>query len=125
MTAMKFGFGHAVRRVEDSTLLRGAGRYVPDHAPEGVLHAVVLRSPHAHAKFRIGNADAVRALPGVRLLLTGEETKSLGPLPCLAAPPEVSIEAPPYGVLAQAVAKHVGDAIAIVVADTLDQARDA
>ena len=53
MPPTKFGFGQAMRRTEDDALLRGAGRYVADHAPDGVLHAVVLRSPHAHARFRI------------------------------------------------------------------------
>ncbi len=48
---MKFGFGQSLTRKEDDPLLRGAGRYIADIAPEATLHAVVLRSPHAHARF--------------------------------------------------------------------------
>ncbi len=50
---MKFGVGQPVLRKEDEALLRGNGRYVGDHAPAGLLHATVLRSPHAHARFQI------------------------------------------------------------------------
>jgi carbon-monoxide dehydrogenase large subunit len=81
MAAMKFGFGQALTRKEDDPLLRGAGCYVADVSPPGVLHAVVLRSPHAHATFTIAELDRVKAMPGVRLVLTGAETASLGPLP--------------------------------------------
>jgi len=67
---MKFGFGQALTRKEDDALLRGAGRYVADVAPAATLHAVMLRSPHAHARFAIHDLDRVRAMPGVRLVLT-------------------------------------------------------
>ena len=50
---MKFGVGQSLERKEDDALLRGRGRYVADYAPANLLHAVVLRSPHAHARFRI------------------------------------------------------------------------
>ena len=73
----KFGFGQSVVRKEDDPLLRGRGRYIADAAPRGTLHAVVLRSPHAHARLRIDAAKA-RAMPGVRLVLTGAETADLG-----------------------------------------------
>jgi aerobic carbon-monoxide dehydrogenase large subunit len=79
--AMKFGFGQSVLRKEDDPLLRGLGRYVADLAPREMLHAVVVRSPHAHARFQIDAAKA-RAMPGVRLVLTGSETANLAPLPC-------------------------------------------
>ena len=125
MTAMKFGFGQALTRKEDDALLRGAGRYVADFAPAGSLHAVVLRSPHAHARFHIDNADAVRAMPGVRLLLTGEDVADLGPLPTPGVIPDVPTVVPPYAILARDIVRHVGDAVAFVVADTLDAAKDA
>jgi carbon-monoxide dehydrogenase large subunit len=67
MTTMKFGFGQALTRKEDDSLLRGTGRYVADVAPQASLHAVMLRSPHAHARFRIDDLDRVRAMPGVHL----------------------------------------------------------
>ena len=53
---MKFGVGQSVTRKEDDPLLRGHGRYVADHAAEGALHAVMVRSPHAHARFRLDAA---------------------------------------------------------------------
>jgi carbon-monoxide dehydrogenase large subunit len=123
--SMKFGVGQSITRTEDDPLLRGAGRYVADVTPPGALHAVVLRSPHAHARFRIADMGKARALPGVRLVLTAQDLADLGPLPCAAVPPDVTIEAPPYPVLARDEVKHVGDAVAFVVADTLEQARDA
>src|SRR5579864_7173849 len=98
---MKFGFGQALTRKEDDVLLRGAGRYVADVAPEATLHAVMLRSPHAHARFGIHGLDRVRAMP------------------------DVEIKIPVYPILAKDVVRHVGDAIAFVVADTLAAAKDA
>ena len=125
MPPTKFGFGGAVRRKEDDALLRGAGRYVADHAPDGALHAVVLRSPHAHARFRIADAAKARAMPGVALVLTGEDTAGLGDLPCQGTIPDTELAVPPYPILAREEVRHVGDAVAFIVADTLDRARDA
>ncbi|MBX9823788.1 MAG: xanthine dehydrogenase family protein molybdopterin-binding subunit [Xanthobacteraceae bacterium] len=121
---MKFGVGQSVQRKEDDPLLRGGGRYVADHQPAGALHAVVVRSPHAHARFTL-SAGKLRAMPGVRLVLTGEDTADLGPLPMQAGIDGVDIWSPPHAVLAKDEVRHVGDAIAFVVADTLEQARDA
>jgi carbon-monoxide dehydrogenase large subunit len=125
MAAMKFGFGQALTRKEDDPLLRGAGRYIADVSPPGALHAVVLRSTHAHAKIRIADPAAVKAMKGVRLVLTGADTAHLGPLPTPGVLPDVDIKVPPYPILARDVVRHVGDAIAFVVADTLEQAKDA
>jgi carbon-monoxide dehydrogenase large subunit len=125
MGLVKFGIGQAVTRKEDDPILRGTGRYVADHAPDGALHAVVLRSPHAHARFRIADVATARGMPGVRLVLTAEDITELGPLPCQVALPDVEIEVPSYPILAGDEVRHVGDAIAFVVADALDQARDA
>jgi aerobic carbon-monoxide dehydrogenase large subunit len=125
MQPMKFGVGQPMLRKEDDALLRGKGHYVGDYAPAGLLHATVLRSPHAHARFRITDVAAARGKPGVRLVLTGDDLADLGPLPCMIELPETQISVPPYPVLAREVVRHVGDAVAFVVADTLDQARDA
>ncbi len=122
---MKFGVGQAVTRKEDDLLLRGAGHYVADYAPAELVHAVVLRSPHAHAGFRVADAEAARAKPGVRLILTADDLVEFGPLPCNGMPPGVDIAVPPYRLLAREYVRHVGDAVAFVVADRLDQARDA
>jgi carbon-monoxide dehydrogenase large subunit len=122
---MKFGFGQPMARKEDDALIRGTGRYVADCAPAGTLHAVVLRSPHAHAKFRISNVGEARAMPGVALVITGADITTLGYLPCQAEIPDARIAVPPYPILAVDRVRHVGDAVAFVVADTLDHARDA
>src|SRR5438067_6824614 len=121
----KFGFGQPATRKEDDALLRGAGRYVADHAPEHVLHAVVLRSPHAHARFRIADVENARAMSGVALILTGTDISAFGNLPCQGDIPGTAVKVPPYPILARDEVRHVGEAIAFVVAATADAARDA
>src|ERR1700726_2205601 len=74
MAPIKFGVGQSVLRKEDDALIRGRGRYTDDHAPQPAMHALVLRSPHAHAKFTI-NASRARGLPGVGTILTAEDVK--------------------------------------------------
>src|SRR5262249_16699954 len=96
----KFGIGQPVLRTEDDALFGGGGRYVADHAPPGCLQAVVLRSPHAHATFRIADVVKARALPGVVLILTGADTRKLGNLPCQGEVPGCKIAVPRYPVLA-------------------------
>jgi aerobic carbon-monoxide dehydrogenase large subunit len=122
---MKFGFGQSLARKEDDALLRGAGRYVADVAPAAALHAVMLRSPHAHARFTIHDLDRVRAMQGVRLVLTDAEVTELGPLPTPGVIPGPEIKIPVYPILAKDVVRHVGDAVAFVVADSLAAAKDA
>ena len=122
--ALRFGFGQSVLRKEDDPLLRGLGRYVADIAPRGTLHAVVLRSPHAHARFQIDATQAL-AMPGVNLVLTGADINDLGLLPCSVELPNTILDVPPYPVLARNEVRHVGDAIAFVVADTHERAKDA
>src|SRR5712671_7581364 len=82
MAPIKFGVGQSVLRKEDDALIRGKGRYTDDHSPQPALHALMLRSPHAHAKFTINVAKA-RGMPGVSLILTAAEVGDLGDLPCL------------------------------------------
>ena len=123
-TPVKFGVGQSVLRKEDDALIRGKGRYTDDFAPSQALHALVLRSPHAHAKFTIDTARA-KTLPGVALVLTAEDVSELGDLPCLFNLEENPFTGPPYPILAKDEVRHVGDAIAFVVAETIDAARDA
>ena len=66
---IKFGVGQSVLRKEDDALIRGKGRYTDDVAPQPAVHALMLRSPHAHAKFTL-DATRARTLPGVALVLT-------------------------------------------------------
>src|SRR4051794_38797800 len=88
------------------------------------MHALVLRSPHAHAKFSI-NVTKARGMPGVGAVLTADDIRDLGDLPCLFNFEVDPFTGPPYPILPKDEVRHVGDAVAFVVADTIDQARDA
>lgn len=121
---IKFGVGQSVLRKEDDALIRGKGRYTDDLAPQPAMHALMLRSPHAHARFAI-NATRARTLPGVALVLTAADIGDLGDLPCLFNFEVDPFTGPPYPILAKDEVRHVGDAVAFIVADTLDHARDA
>ncbi|MCA1477416.1 xanthine dehydrogenase family protein molybdopterin-binding subunit [Bradyrhizobium sp. NBAIM08] len=121
---IKFGVGQSVLRKEDDALIRGKGRYTDDYAPQAALRCLVLRSPHAHAKYSI-DASRARGLPGVALILTADDVGDLGNLPCLFNLETDPFTGPPYPILAKDEVRHVGDAIAFVVAETIDQARDA
>ncbi|MDF0518168.1 xanthine dehydrogenase family protein molybdopterin-binding subunit [Bradyrhizobium yuanmingense] len=121
---IKFGVGQSVLRKEDDALIRGKGRYTDDYAPQAALRCLVLRSPHAHAKYTI-DASRARGLPGVALILTADDVGDLGNLPCLFNLETDPFTGPPYPILAKDEVRHVGDAVAFVVAETIDQARDA
>ncbi|MDF0584634.1 xanthine dehydrogenase family protein molybdopterin-binding subunit [Bradyrhizobium yuanmingense] len=121
---IKFGVGQSVLRKEDDALIRGKGRYTDDYAPQAALRCLVLRSPHAHAKYTI-DASRARGLPGIALILTADDVGDLGNLPCLFNLETDPFTGPPYPILAKDEVRHVGDAIAFVVAETIDQARDA
>ena len=128
MATPKFGVGQPIRRVEDWRLLTGGGRYGDDLQPEHCLQAVVLRSPHAHAAFTIEDVAAAKAMPGVHLVLTAADIAHLGMMKCKAPLPNGDgtqnyIAHTP--ILAVQEVKHVGDGVAFVVADTVEQARDA
>src|SRR5256885_8411919 len=69
----KFGIGQAVRRVEDVRFITGAGRYVDDITLSGMVHGVVLLSPHAHARIRKIDTAKAKAAPGALLVLTGAD----------------------------------------------------
>ncbi|TCU64589.1 xanthine dehydrogenase molybdenum binding subunit apoprotein [Bradyrhizobium sp. R2.2-H] len=121
---IKFGVGQSVLRKEDDALIRGKGRYTDDYAPQAALRCLMLRSPHAHAKYTI-DASRARGLPGVALILTADDVADLGNLPCLFNLETDPFTGPPYPILAKDEVRHVGDAVAFVVAETIDQARDA
>lgn len=127
----KFGIGQSVRRVEDPRLLTGGGRYTDDTKLSGqAARAYVLRSPHAHAEIRNVDVSSARNAPGVLLVLTGDDVKKegFGDLPCLVpvnnrdGTPRADTPRP---MLAQGRVRHVGDPVALVVAETLEQAKDA
>jgi aerobic carbon-monoxide dehydrogenase large subunit len=124
----KFGIGQPVRRVEDRRFITGTGQYTSDVMPEGTLHAVLVRSPHAHAKFKITDIDSARKIKGVKLVLTASNIEHLGPLACggqVGNADKSPTPYPAYKLLATDTVKHVGDAVALVVADTPERARDA
>ncbi len=126
----KFGVAQPVRRVEDPRLLLGLGRYTDDIAPEEALQGFVLRSPYAAAKILSIDTAAATAMPGVKAVYTGRDLAAdgIGPLPCLvplknrdgSARAEVA-----HPVLAHEAVHHAGDPVAFIVAETLQQARDA
>lgn len=123
---LKFGMGASPRRIEDGSLIRGQGRYTTDVTPDGTLTAYVLRSAVAHARVTIGNLSAARAAPGVHLVWTAADTKDLAPMPCQAqGPSKRPIEIPLYPVLCTDTVRHVGDAVAYLVADDLNSAKSA
>jgi carbon-monoxide dehydrogenase large subunit len=127
----KFGIGDSVRRVEDPRLLTGGGRYTDDtKLSQPAARLYVLRSPHAHADIKKIDTTAARKAPGVLLVFTGEDVKKadFGDVPCLV--PLENRDGTPRGdtprpMLAQGRVRHVGDPVALVVAETLEQAKDA
>jgi aerobic carbon-monoxide dehydrogenase large subunit len=120
--------GKSIARLEDARFLIGRGRYVSDVLPADALHAVVLRSPHAHAVLGEINADAARAMPGVVGVFTGADLAAddLAPLPCTAVVASVSpMVVPPRPVLATGRVRHLGEAVALIIASSAAAARDA
>lgn len=126
----KFGLAQPVRRVEDPRLLKGAGRYMDDMMRPGLLHGVVLRSPHAAARITALDILAARGLPGVAAIYTHADLAAdgIGTLPC-AAPltnrDGSAMPLPPRPALAHGGVRHVGDPVAFIVAETVKAARDA
>jgi carbon-monoxide dehydrogenase large subunit len=126
----QFGIGQAVTRIEDQRLLTGGGRYNDDISLEGQTYAYILRSPYAHAKINSINIDNAQLAPGVLLVLTGDDVAKEGikPMPCMAPVKNIdgSKRASTYRpILAQERVRHVGEPVAVIVAKTLHQARDA
>ena len=127
---MKFGIGQPVRRHEDLRLITGRGRYTDDVTLPRITHAFVLRSTVAHAHIKRVDTSAARRMPGVLLVATGEDVRSdgLGDLPCVT--PLVNRDGTPRHdtprpVLALGKVRHVGQPVALIIAETLAAARDA
>ena len=126
----KFSIGQSVARNEDPRLLTGGGRYTDDVNLDGQAYAYVVRSPHAHGELRELDTAAALAQPGVLAVVTGQdlEDAGFGHLPCNNQ--SVSHDGTPLVVvprrpLALDRVRHLGEAIAVVVAESLAQARDA
>jgi len=126
----RFGSGQSVRRLEDRNLLIGAGCFADDVSPREHAHVCFLRSPHAHARIVGIDVAVARAMPGVLAIITGVDLARDGvkPLPNSAdfrradGSPTAS---PPRHALAVDTVRFVGEAVAVVVAATRAQARDA
>src|SRR5882672_2597364 len=118
----------SVRRFEDLRFLTGRGRYVEDVAVPGEAHAYVLRSPHAHAVIERIDTTPARATPSVLGVFTGADLRAeaIGPLPCVAQVATVDpLIVPPRYALARGRVRHVGDPVALVIAESREAARDA
>jgi aerobic carbon-monoxide dehydrogenase large subunit len=122
--------GKPMRRLEDAKLLAGQGRFTDDVALAGQVHAAFTRSPHAHARIARLDVAAARAAPGVLAVYTGADilAAQMAPVPFTQMhkrPDGADMTVPPRHALTSNVARFVGDAIAMVVAETREQARDA
>ncbi len=126
----QFGIGQPVRRFEDRRLLRGNGRFQGDVNILGQAYAVVLRSPHAHARIKSLDTKPALAAPGAIAVLTGDDITAAG-LGAMGVPfqrkrPDGSpMFARAFMGLAQGTVRYVGEPVAFVVAETLAQAKDA
>jgi carbon-monoxide dehydrogenase large subunit len=118
--------GRSVPRKEDAELLTGQGRYVDDLTIPGMLWFSLVRSPFAHARIRSIDTGEAREAPGVVAVLTGDDLADEfeAPLPC-AWPVTPEMVNPPHWPLARGEACYAGDAVAVVVAETRAQAKDA
>ncbi len=122
--------GKPMRRIEDAKLLSGQGRFTDDVSLDAQVHAAFTRSPHAHARIARIDTAAARAAPGVIAVYTGADILAAGiaPVPFTQMhkrPDGKDMSVPPRHALTAGVARFVGDAVAMVVAETRDQARDA
>jgi len=130
--------GRPLQRKEDRRLLTGAGRFSADFAADRAAHAAMVRSPHPHARIVAIRSGAARRMPGVLAVVTGAELRAAGakPIPHEPVPStkyDLKLTAPgggkvfigPHELLAVGKARHVGEAVAMVVAETEAQALDA
>src|SRR6185437_1036859 len=128
------GIGQPVRRREDLRLVRGGGRYAADENLPGQAYAVMLRSPHAHARIRSIAKDAALKIPGVLAVLTGADfvADGLHPIPHKVwsqHPAEIQLNPPevftaPHYPLPTDKARFAGEAVAMVVAETVNAAKN-
>ena len=122
--------GESLRRKEDYRFLTGAGQYTDDVVLAAQSHAVFVRSRHAHAKSNRITVDAAQAAPGVLGVFTGADVAAdnINGLPCgwvITSTNGEPMKEPPHPILAQGKVRYVGDHVAMVVAQTQQQARDA
>ncbi|MFM9882100.1 MAG: xanthine dehydrogenase family protein molybdopterin-binding subunit [Burkholderiales bacterium] len=124
------GIGAAIRRKEDARFLLGRGNYVADMKFDNMTFAVLVRSPHAHARIKSLDTGAALRLPGVVAVFTGDDlvADNVGGLPCawpVTGKGGTATKEPAHPALAQGKVRHVGDPVALVIAETLEDARNA
>jgi len=126
----QFGIGQPIRRVEDRRFLTGHGHYLDDIVRPRQAVAVMLRSPHAHARIRAIDVGDAAVAPGVLAVFTGADLAQagIGTIPCMTGLVNRDgspIAMPPRPALVRDRVRHVGDTVAMVVAETVAEARDA
>jgi aerobic carbon-monoxide dehydrogenase large subunit len=121
--------GESLKRKEDYRFLTGAGNYTDDINLANQTYAVFVRSPHAHAAIKSIDLKTAKAMPGVVEIFTGKDVEGkMGGLPCgwlINNPDGSPMKEPPHPILAQGKVRYVGDHVAMVVAETLEQAKNA
>src|SRR5215468_7943698 len=121
--------GARVERKEDVRFLTGAGQYTSDVTLHDQTYAYFLRSPHAHAKIKSIDTKKAKAAPGVLGIFTGADLPAaVGGLPCgwlITGTDGKPMKEPKHALLAQGKVRYVGDHVAIVIAETATQAKDA
>ncbi len=122
--------GQSLRRREDERFLTGRGQYTDDVVLPGQTYGYFLRSPHAHARIASIDTTAARAMPGVVAIFTGRDVadSKIGGLPCgwlIHSRDGSPMKEPPHPIIAADKVLHVGDQVALVVAETALQAKDA
>ena len=119
-------FGSGIRRREDPRLITGRASYTDDIKLPGLVHAAILRSPHAHASITSIDTSGAEGQPGVIAVYTGADTDGvLNGLPCAWLIPDSDLKTPDHPAIAKDRVRYVGDAVAVVVAENRYQAEDA
>jgi len=129
-TSNATGIGASVRRKEDVRFITGKGQYTDDVVRAGETRAVFVRSPHAHARIKSIDTKEAGKMPGVVAVLTGAElaTDKIGNLICgwmIHSKDGTPMKMAAHPALATGKVNHVGDAVAVVIAESKAQARDA
>ena len=130
MSATTTGIGAPVRRKEDFRFITGHGQYTDDVVRPGETRAIFVRSPHAHAKIKSIDVSAAKKMPGVVDILTGAQlaTDKIGNLICgwmIHSKDGTPMKMSAHPALAASKVNCVGDAVAVVIAETIAQGRDA
>ena len=119
-------FGSGIRRREDPRLITGTATYTDDLTLPRMVHAAMVRSPHAHARIRSIDTSAAAAAPGVVAVYTHADTDgALQAAPCAWLLPDSDLKIATYHCIAKDVVRYVGDIVAVVVAETRPAAEDA